>query len=136
MPTDPRSFYGYAHVYESVSCTSTTKLSFTREINFVKNYFVLFLCTSNVTFVLYFQADNPPPTGPKIVKKVKNDNTIKKASDKSKSKKYNSKDGSGDENKNNNKNENENENENDITWMKNKITIKKTTKFGCFATLT
>ena len=27
MPTDPRSFYGYAHVYESVSCTSTRNMN-------------------------------------------------------------------------------------------------------------
>ena len=27
---------------------------------------------------------------------------------------------------------NKNENENDVTWIKNKIIIKKTTKFGCF----
>ena len=29
MLTDPRSFYGYAHVYGSVSCTSTRKLKMT-----------------------------------------------------------------------------------------------------------
>ena len=27
MPTDPRSFYGYAHVYGSVSCTSTRNMN-------------------------------------------------------------------------------------------------------------
>ena len=27
MHTDPRSFYGYAHVYESVSCTSTRNMN-------------------------------------------------------------------------------------------------------------
>ena len=89
-----------------------------------------------MTFVLNFQADNPPPTGPKILKKVNNDYTGKKSSEKSKTKKYITQDGSGYESKHKNKIDNENDNENDITWMKNKITIKKTSKFGCFATST
>ena len=75
--------------------------------------------TSNVTFVLNFQADNPPPTGPKIEKKANNDNNAKKKTS-----------NNGSESKNFEMSKNENEN--DVTWIKNKITIKKTSKFGCF----
>ena len=77
--------------------------------------------TSNVTFVLNFQADNPPPTGPKIEKKANNDNNAKKKTS-----------NNGSESKNFDIRKNENEDENDVTWIKNKIVIKKTTKFGCF----
>ena len=73
-----------------------------------------------MTFVLNFQADNPPPTGPKIEKKANNDNNAKKISN------------NGSESKNFEMSKNQNEDENDVTWIKNKITIKKTTKFGCF----
>ena len=75
------------------------------------------MLTSNVTFVLNFQADNPPPTGPKIEKKANNDIIGKK-----KISNYGSEI----------KNFDIGKNKNDVTWIENKITIKKTTKFGCF----
>ena len=84
--------------------------------------------TINVTFVLNFQADNPPPTGPKIEKKANNDNIGMKSSKENNAKKKTSNYGSESKNVEMNKNENEN----DVTWIKNKIIIKKTTKFGCF----